>query len=165
MATTTTPQRSNASSRPVSPHSSASSTSSSSTTYYDFTVELDKTLSSSLWIEFMQWSQNMDVIALIMHQSNNDTQHLWLQRCVGKWQNLLSVDLSQELDDPEAKVVSIAWRYDGNGVCLGLSNGDIIQFFIEHDDNNNSNKIVTSDIHNAAITNIQWVTNTNDDHP
>ena len=145
-----------------SPHSTRSQQSSSSSTLsYDFSIELDKTLSSTLWIEFMEWSKNMDVIALIMHQTNSDTQHLWLQRCVGKWQNLLNVDLSQELDDGQI-VVSIAWRYDGNGVCLGLSTGEIIEFLIENSDNK-KNKIIKSELHNASIHNIQWIMHKNDD--
>ena len=161
--TAVSPQRSGISSAVQSPHSSSSTTSSSSSIYYDFTIELDKTLSSSQWIEFMKWSQNMDVIALIMHQSNNDTQHLWLQRCVGKWQNLLNIDLSQELDDSNIRVISLSWRYDGNGVCLGLSNGEMMQFLIENGTKNSNDKIQTKDIHKTGIRNIKWIMDKYDD--
>eukprot|EP00485_Elphidium_margaritaceum_P009179 CAMPEP_0202690960 /NCGR_PEP_ID=MMETSP1385-20130828/5818_1 /ASSEMBLY_ACC=CAM_ASM_000861 /TAXON_ID=933848 /ORGANISM="Elphidium margaritaceum" /LENGTH=221 /DNA_ID=CAMNT_0049346301 /DNA_START=5 /DNA_END=667 /DNA_ORIENTATION=+ len=137
----------------------------SSEVVYDFTIELDKVLSVSQWIEFMEWSHNMDVIALIMHQSNNNTQHLWLQRCVGKWQNLLNVDLTQHFDDASTTVTSLAWRFDGNGVCLGLSNGDIVEFLIENGASNIAPKTMDQGDtkHVSRVEQIAWVTDKADE--
>ena len=107
----------------------------------------------------MEWSESMDVIALIMHQINNSSQHLWLQRCVGKWQTLLNVDLSQELDEGTT-VQSLTWRFDGNGVCLGLSNGEYMTCYIENDKKENN------EIHDHPIMNIKWnidITDTQND--
>eukprot|EP01084_Bolivina_argentea_P320597 556277_1 len=159
MASVSTPKRSiDARKSPINSPSSNSCISSSSKSsygsYYDFNIELDHTLSTSLYIEFIEWSPNMDVIALIMHQISNNNQFLWLQRCVGKWENLFNIDLTQQEfnNDSNIKVNSLTWRYDGNGVDLGLNNGNIIPLLIE-----NNNTIELKQMHNNCIKNIKWI--------
>jgi len=88
---------------------------------------------------------------------NKFTLNLW--NGVNQWM-LFNIHLSLELDEG-IMVKSLTWRYDGNGVCLGLSNGQCITCFIEND------KKEIQEIHENSILNIKWnidITDTNNDN-